>query len=370
MVFYVAIYLFACAVVIARRPDAILHAQFFAEDGRVWFADAYNFGWWAALFRPQVGYFQTLPRLGAALALLVPFSLAPLVLNVIAVAIQALPVPVLLSSRSAPWGPFGFRALLAALYLFLPNTRDLSSVVTNSQWILALVALILLVALPPRSWIGRVFDQVNVLAAMVDRHYRDKHRVICITDEPEGLDSSIQAIPQPVHFEDVLQKHPRFPSCYRRLWNFSHAAKAVLGERILAIDIDVVITGNLAPLVHRREPFVGWTDPAFGWKKVAGGLYLLRTGSRADVWDEFDPIRSPKVAAAAGCSGSDQGWMSYKLYPPPTYSRMDGVYAIKWLAPGQALRGGVKIVSTPGDLKPWDAELQRRYPWIKEHWRI
>jgi hypothetical protein len=158
VVFYVAIYLFACAVVIARRPDAILHAQFFAEDGHVWFADAYNFGWWPALFRPQVGYFQTLPRLGAALALLVPFSFAPLVLNVIAVAIQAVPVPVLLSSRSAPWGPLGFRALLAALYLFLPNTRDLSSVVTNSQWILALVALVLLVALPPRSWIARAFD--------------------------------------------------------------------------------------------------------------------------------------------------------------------------------------------------------------------
>jgi hypothetical protein len=34
----------------------------------------------------------------------------------------------------------------------------LSSVVTNSQWILALVALVLLVALPPRSWIARAFD--------------------------------------------------------------------------------------------------------------------------------------------------------------------------------------------------------------------
>ena len=40
----VAVFLFACAVVIARRPDAVFHAQFFAEDGRIWFADAYNLG--------------------------------------------------------------------------------------------------------------------------------------------------------------------------------------------------------------------------------------------------------------------------------------------------------------------------------------
>jgi len=156
----IAVFLFACAVVIARRPDAIFHAQFFAEDGHVWFADAYNLGWWAALFRPQVGYFQTLPRLGAALALLVPFSFAPLVLNLIAITIQAIPVSVLLSSRSAPWGSFRFRTLLAALYLFLPNQRELVGIVTNSQWILAIVALLLLVALPPRSWAARTFDLV------------------------------------------------------------------------------------------------------------------------------------------------------------------------------------------------------------------
>jgi hypothetical protein len=157
----VVLFLFACAVVIARRPDAVFHAQFYAEDGAIWFADAYNYGWWRALFSPYEGYLHVLPRAAAAIALLVPLSRAALVENLIAIAIQAFPVSLLLSSRSAPWGSFRFRALLASLYLFLPNTREMAGTVTESQWILGLIALLLLVALPPRSTAARAFDLVT-----------------------------------------------------------------------------------------------------------------------------------------------------------------------------------------------------------------
>ena len=133
-----AIFLLSCAVLITRRPDAIFHAQFWAEDGHVWFADAYNLGWWTALFRTQDGYFQTLPRLGAALALLAPIALAPLVLNLIAITVQALPVNLLLASRSSAWGSLRFRAFLACTYLALPNCREIIAIITSSQWILTL----------------------------------------------------------------------------------------------------------------------------------------------------------------------------------------------------------------------------------------
>src|SRR5208282_5718589 len=87
-----AIFLLACAVIVWRRPDAFFHAQFYAEDGHVWFADAYNLGWWPALFHTFAGYFETLPRLVASLALLVPLALVPLFFNIIAIAFQTLPV--------------------------------------------------------------------------------------------------------------------------------------------------------------------------------------------------------------------------------------------------------------------------------------
>ncbi len=148
----------ACALLVSRRPDAIVHAQFWAEDGHVWFADAYNFGGWAALFRTQDGYFQVLPRLAASLALLAPLRLAPLALNLVAIAIEALPVNLLLSLRSSMWGGLRYRALLAFVYLALPNCWEMDAIITSSQWLLTLCAILLLVAATPRGIAGRLFD--------------------------------------------------------------------------------------------------------------------------------------------------------------------------------------------------------------------
>jgi hypothetical protein len=158
-----AIFLFACIVLVTRRPDAIFHAQFYAEDGHVWFADAYNLGWWHTLLRAQDGYLQTLPRLAAALALLAPLSLAPLVLNLAALAVEALPVNLLLSSRTTAWGSLRFRALLAAVYLVLPNGREMLLIVTSSQWILALCVFLVITASARTAGTNRVFDYLVLL---------------------------------------------------------------------------------------------------------------------------------------------------------------------------------------------------------------
>jgi len=151
-------FLLACGIVVSRRPDALIHPQFWAEDGHVWFAEAYNLGWGTALFRTYAGYFQTLPRLGAALALLVPLALAPLALNLIAIAVQALPVSLLLSARSSAWGSLRYRVAMAALLLALPNAREIGAIITNSQWVLALCAFLVLVAVAPKSNAGKLFD--------------------------------------------------------------------------------------------------------------------------------------------------------------------------------------------------------------------
>jgi hypothetical protein len=158
--FHAAIFMFAFVVVIARRPDAVFRAQFYAEDGSKWFADAYNYGWWRVLLSPYEGYLHLVPRLGGAIALLVPFSRAALVENLSAIAIYAVPVNLLLSSRSVPWGSYRFRALLAAIYLFLPNTWEVIAIFSESEWIIALIALLLLVALPPRTQAARAVDLI------------------------------------------------------------------------------------------------------------------------------------------------------------------------------------------------------------------
>lgn len=159
------VFLLACIVILSRRPDAVFHAQFFAEDGHVWYAEAYNFGWWSALFRTYVGYFVVLPRLAASIALLVPLSLVPLTLNLIAIPIQALPVNLLLSSRSSAWGSLSFRALLAGVYLSLPNCYELLLGITDANWLLVLSAFILLVGSAPRGIAAKLLDVCVMLVS-------------------------------------------------------------------------------------------------------------------------------------------------------------------------------------------------------------
>lgn len=157
------IFFIAALAVISRRPDAIYNPQFFAEDGNVWFAEAYNQGWARALAVTHTGYFQTLPRLGAALALAVPLQHAPLIMNLVGLLLQVAPVVFLLSTRAERWGPLRIRVLMMLAYLALPNISELNVSITEAQWHLALLSCLVVLSRPPESRAGTVFD-LTVLA--------------------------------------------------------------------------------------------------------------------------------------------------------------------------------------------------------------
>jgi hypothetical protein len=155
----------AIIVLFCRRPSLLTHAQFYAEDGTFWFAQAYNLGWRHSLILPQAGYFNTMPRLAAGLALLVPLQWAPLVMAIVGLLVQALPVPILLSPRLRNWAPLPARLLLAATYVVMPNTREIHIVATNMLWHLALASVLVGLASSPRTSLGRLSDIVLILAA-------------------------------------------------------------------------------------------------------------------------------------------------------------------------------------------------------------
>jgi hypothetical protein len=144
----VAVFFAALAAVFSRLPGAFLHPQFFAEDGWVWYQQAYNLHWWPSLGIAQAGYLQTLPRLVAGVALLFPMQWAPLIMSLAGALIQVLPITALLSRRCTPWGPLPLRILMAALYL----------AITNAMWHLAVLQCLVAFSLPPLSWRGRVLD--------------------------------------------------------------------------------------------------------------------------------------------------------------------------------------------------------------------
>ncbi len=161
---HILIFVAAFIVVVLRRPDSILNPQFWAEDGVVWYSDAYNTGALRSLLLPVQGYLQTISRLTAAFAQLFPFSSAPLIFNVVAITIQVLPVNVIMSSRFTRLIPgFQVRLLLSLLYLALPNSWEVHANLTNAQWHLALLAFMVMVALPSARSLWRYFDTVVIL---------------------------------------------------------------------------------------------------------------------------------------------------------------------------------------------------------------
>lgn len=154
----VLLWLAAALIMASHRPACLLYAQFWAEDGHIWYQQAYEQGPFEPFTHSQDGYFQTLPRLIADVALLVPLHRAPLVMNILALLVQTLPVLFLLSPRGENWGTLRVRSMLALLYLCLPNSAEWHANTTNSQWTLALLAVMVLLAKPSERWLGRVAD--------------------------------------------------------------------------------------------------------------------------------------------------------------------------------------------------------------------
>lgn len=156
--------LLAAALIISRRPDAVTHAQFWAEDGKLFYADVYNHGLLATLVVPQAGYFLELPTLAARIAQIGPLSAGPLVMNSIGIAVRVLPVGLLLSRRAETITPdLRVRALLAALYIALPGSAETNANAVNAAWYLAVAAVLVLMLRAPAGWLGRALD-IGILA--------------------------------------------------------------------------------------------------------------------------------------------------------------------------------------------------------------
>ncbi len=143
-------------LVVSRRPENLATPQFYAEDGGLFFQEAYNDGFLPTLVRPTAGYLNTMPRLMAGLALLVPLAQAPLAVALLALLVQMLPVFYLLSARAAALVPSSAGRLAAALiYVALPCSDEVYVCATNTQWHLNLAGALMLLLPPPGGRVAR-----------------------------------------------------------------------------------------------------------------------------------------------------------------------------------------------------------------------
>jgi hypothetical protein len=215
-------------------------------------------------------------------------------------------------------------------------------------------------------------EHVNVLAAAIKRNFSLPHRFICITDETEGFSGNVEVMPLPDEARALaklrtVENNDKLPSSYRRLWTFSEAAKC-LGDRVMMLDIDCVITRSLDPLFEMQDDFVGWTPSTkWGMPRVGGGTWLLRTGTRTKVWTEFS-VSGARAAHRAGFRGSDQAWISCKLGSTCARWPLDaGIYQKQDMAHNWGrLPPDARIVHFNGDQKPWH---KLSIPWVRKNWQ-
>lgn len=153
-----ALFAIGLVILVLRAPGYFITPQFWGEDGRFWFANAYE----AAnpllvLFTPEFGYINLYARLVGALAQLFPLVLAPSVFLLGAAFVQLSVLGVLGSRALARQIPDSrARLLLAVTYLAAPNSAEVQLNLTNAHTHLALLQFLLLISLPPCTLVGRL----------------------------------------------------------------------------------------------------------------------------------------------------------------------------------------------------------------------
>jgi hypothetical protein len=141
-----------------RCPATLLRAEFWAEDGLIWYADAYAAGWHSLLL-PQNGYLQTVSRLVALLAQLFPLAWAPSIFAGLALIIEILTAVFIVSARmSNVWPSIWGRVLFASIYVSIPNSFETHANLTNTQWHLAILGFCVLISAPAESRVGTAGD--------------------------------------------------------------------------------------------------------------------------------------------------------------------------------------------------------------------
>lgn len=207
-------------------------------------------------------------------------------------------------------------------------------------------------------------ERVNVAARAVAANLRLAHRFVCITDDPAGLAPHIAAVPLP--------PLPGAPSrngfrTWVKLRIFDPDFARELGRRLLMLDIDMAVTGDLTPLLDRPEPIVCWhTGPVERGLYYQGGIVLMDAGARPEVWESFDPATSPAILDAAGYAGDDQAWMSYCLWP--NEATWPAGLIVKARHIGNEIPRKARMVHFPGVLKPWHRECRLRTPRLARAW--
>ena len=208
-------------------------------------------------------------------------------------------------------------------------------------------------------------EYIDRLAAGLRRHMPQPYRFVCVVDRPIQTQEALIQVPLR---DPELTK---VKGCFCRMRTFDPSWQSWLGvesgERILVLDLDLIITGFLGPLLTRREPFVILQGVNNHGMAFNGSVWVTAAGYRPHVWSDFSLEAAGRVPYAS--FPDDQAWLEAKLAPAAGayLPSRDGVYAFSksgW-PKGVGLPSNARIVAFPGARDPKDFS---HLLWVQEHW--
>lgn len=200
-------------------------------------------------------------------------------------------------------------------------------------------------------------EYVNILFDMVRRNLRAGYpgRFVCLTDDPTGLEEGIETIPLPGDLE----------TWWGKLYMFKRGLFPD-GERVVFMDLDTLIIGDIEPLLNYQGEFATLKDFYFP-NQVGPAIITWKAGGTAtSIWEEWDAQGRPRMA------GGDLVWIN-NLDQGHFARRID---KLQDLLPGYFCSfkadchpyppKGVKVVCFHGQPKPDNCAT----PWVSQVWKI
>lgn len=174
-------------------------------------------------------------------------------------------------------------------------------------------------------------------------------------------------LPEDMHLTEIL-------GCYARLRMFDPAWQErqglKVGDQLVCLDLDNVITRSIGTLFNRSESFVilqgaNSMNPC----PFNGSVMMLRVGAHPEVWSDFSVEAACRVPYYE--FPDDQGWLHHKLRNAAGWrcGGSSGIYAFQkrgWGARSVELPADARIVCFSGRSDPSE---YIHVPWVNEHWR-
>ena len=221
-------------------------------------------------------------------------------------------------------------------------------------------------------WGNKYTEQhVNVLSRAVKNNLSIPFTFYCITDRTNKslFDKDVMIVPLWENLKELQLQ-------YRRLYLHSEDMREYFGERILQLDLEMIVLEDFTHLVDSDLPFKIWKCPSTcsrGWMYNTS-MMLMDTGYYSKVWDRYRHTPGKQIALKNSSKwlGSDQAILS--LYLPancPVWTKADGVYSYKMeIEPhtSYAILPPSDAVIVAPYTKNYDPAKLLHNPWVKAYW--